>query len=621
MKTVTSAFLSALALAVLSSETSARPKVPSARLLDMYAVREGDQYVVHVLASGDISQFLSDRKSGEGSYHLRLDVPAISPSTAKFDVATPFSRRFQVWPMQLGKKVYSRIEMELDVDASSVVGLENPSHLFVRIHRELPPGIQVAETQTPPSTTVAEAETATHELRDGLYAPLPEEKTATHEEDSETPQPLPTEVAGENEVGESDMAPVASIEAGEGDELFFSLFPAPVRKQQTLFNVAPEEPLYADEAAVGIRLGRFAVQPSIDLSWIRGDNLLQTSEAPFVDNAYMVRGRVTATLLETVHDLKLSYEARYRDFQDFSLENKLTHLVDLRSELELTPNTKARVGNHFVHGSFEAQEFDPGGEVVASTDPFYRNYTDAVLALDLSERFGAEVSATYNVVEFLEPSTEFFDYHTKGFGGTFLYDLSPLTSLLGEYIHTITPEPLDRPQAESVADMFLVGLRGELTPMLRGEIHAGYSIQRFDSATVPQDFSGFVADASLTRDFGEVAALTARAGRRTSPSAFDENGYYVSNYGRVQFISPFARNFRVTLSGALYFNDYPIPDASGVLRNDDIFSAGAGIAYFFSPLTYLSMDYRHDQRNSNVELLAYRSNAIQLMVGFGFLNR
>ena len=603
MKTVTSTFLSVLALAVLVSAVSAAPKVPSARLLDMYAVRDGDQYVVHVLASGDISQFLSDRKSGEGTYHLTLDVPAVSPSAAKFDVATPFSRRFQVWPMQLGKKIYSRIEIELDVEASSVVGLENPSHLFVRIHRELPPGMQVADTQPAPPPRVFEAEPTT----------------------DDDPESIPPPAPPEAQVGGSDPSvPVASIVApedgGEGD-LFFSLFPAPVRKQQTLFNVAAEEPLYSEEAPIGIRLGRFAVQPSIDASWIRGDNLMQTSGAPFVDHAYMVRGRVTATLLETVHDLKLAYEARYRDFQDFTLEDKLTHLLDLRSELELTPSTKARVSNHFVHGSFEAQEFDPGGEVVASTNPFYRNNTDAVLALDFSERFGAEISANYNVVEFLDTSTEFFDYHTQGFGGTFLYDLSPPTSLLGEYIHTVTPEPLDRPQASSVADTFLAGLRGEITPMLRGQIRAGYATQRFELAAVPQDFSGFVADLSLTRDFGEVAALTALAGRRTNPSAFDENGHYVSNYGRVQFITPFTRNFRLTLTGALYLNQYPVPDVNNVLRRDDIFRGGAGIAYFFTPLTYLSVDYRHDQRDSNIELFAYRSNAIQLMLGFGFLNR
>ena len=596
VKTVTSilppAALVLAALFSMASPASGKPTVPSARLLDMYAVREGNQYVVHVLASGDISQFLSDRKSGDGTYHLTLDVPAISPSSSKFDVVTPFSRRFLVWPMQLGKKIYSRIEMELDVDASSVVGLENPSHLFVRIHRELPPGVQIAEVPV-----------------------APVEATPAAEE----PPPNSSDVeAGESPEAATTLAPP---DDPAGDELYFSLFPAPMRKQQTLFNVEADDPLYSDEAPTGFRVGRFALQPSVDGSWIRGDNLLQSSEAPFIDTAYMVRGRVTATLLESMHDLKLVYEGRHRDFQEFDLEDKLTHLVDVSSELELTPNTRARISNHFVRGAFEANEFDPGGEVVASTDPFYRNYASGVVAFDLSERLGAEAHASYNVVDFLEGGSDFFDYDTRGFGGTFVYELSPLTSLLGEYVRTVTPEPLERPQAGSVADAFLVGLRGELTPVLRGEIHAGYANQRFDHATAPQDYSGFVADVSLTRDFGDAAALTARAGRRTNPSAFDENGYYVSNYARLQFISPFARNLRMTLTAAFFLNDYPVPDANAVLRNDDIVSGGAGLAYFFTPLTFLSVDYRHDRRNSNLELFSYRSNAVQIMVGFGFVNR
>jgi hypothetical protein len=157
--------------------------------------------------------------------------------------------------------------------------------------------------------------------------------------------------------------------------------------------------------------------------------------------------------------------------------------------------------------------------------------------------------------------------------------------------------------------------------MLRGEIRGGYSNESFEHASVPQDFSGFVAEASLTRDIGMESALTAYAGRRTSPSAFDQNGYYVSNYGRLQFNAPFAENFRLTLSGALYRNDYPVADANGIFRNDDLVSGGAGVAYFFNPLAFLSVDYRHDRRSSTIELFSYRSNAVQMMVGFGFLNR
>jgi hypothetical protein len=459
----------------------------------------------------------------------------------------------------------------------------------------LPPGLQVAE---------AEPEAPVDEAPEAVEPPSVPEAEAT--EATETADVLTTTGASED---------------AATDELFYSLFPAPARKPQTLFNVAADEPLYGDEAPVGIRVGRFAMQPSVDASWIRGDNLLQSGEAPFIDTAYMVRGRVTATLLESVHDLKLVYEARYRDFQEFELEDQLTHLVDVSSELELTPTTRARVSNHFVRGAFEAHEFDPGGEVAVSTDPFYRNYATGVVAFDFSERLGAEVNASYNVVDFTEGANEFFDYDTRSYGGTFVYELSPLTSLLGEYVRTVTPEPIERPEAGSVADAFLVGLRGELTPVLRGEVHAGYANQRFDHVAAPQDYSGFVADASLTRDFGDAAALTLRAGRRTSPSAFDQNGYYVSNYARLQLISPFARNLRLTATAAFFLNDYPIPDASAVFRNDDILSGSAGLAYFFSPLTFLSVDYRHDRRNSNIEIFSYDSNAIQVMVGFGFVNR
>jgi hypothetical protein len=77
----------------------------------------------------------------------------------------------------------------------------------------------------------------------------------------------------------------------------------------------------------------------------------------------------------------------------------------------------------------------------------------------------------------------------------------------------------------------------------------------------------------------------------------------------------------LTLSGALYRNDYPVADPDGVFRNDSLVSAGAGVAFFFNPLAFLSVDYRYDRRSSNLELFSYRSNAVQAMVGFGFLNR
>jgi hypothetical protein len=606
MKTVTSTLL--LAAITLATPVASAPKAPAAKLLDMYAVREGETFVIHILANGDISQFLSDRKTSESTYMLTLDVPALAPMESKYDLETPFSRRFQVWPMQLGKKIYSRIELELDVDASSVVGLQNQSHLFVRIQRESP--------MPAPSTAVASSAPPALEGERSPEA-VPVDSPVADGGSADVPVPASTAPPVEASVRSSTTEPSDQTD----EEMFFSLFPTPAQ-QQTLFNVAADDIMQSEEGIFGIRAGRFNLQPFVDFSWIRGENLLLASaDGPFVDQAIMARGRIQATLLDSVHELKLAYEGRYRDFQSFTLEEKFTQVFDFHTKLQVSPSSTATIKNHFISGSFESQEFDPGGEVVASTDPFYRNVTQGNFGFELSERFGAEINASYNVVEFREATTEFFDYDSRSLGGTFLYNLSPLTSLLGEYARVTIPEPVARPEAGSYGDEFLFGVRGEITPMLRGQVRAGYLTQHYDQATVPQDFSGFVADAAVTRDFGEAAALNVLAGRRTTPSNFDENGFYVSNYGRLQFITPFARDFRLTASGALFFNDYPVADVDGIFRNDDILSAGVGVAYFITPLTYLSFDYRHDRRNSNLETYTYTNDALQFMVGFGFLNR
>ena len=75
-----------------------------------------------------------------------------------------------------------------------------------------------------------------------------------------------------------------------------------------------------------------------------------------------------------------------------------------------TPRSSLTFGNHFVHGAFESQEFDPGGEIVANTDPFFRNRVEGIFAMELSERLGGEVSGSFNRVEFTDPVTEFFSY-------------------------------------------------------------------------------------------------------------------------------------------------------------------------------------------------------------------
>ncbi len=609
------------AIGALDVPAFAGPEVPKAKLLDMYALKEGDSYVVHIIADGDITEFLSDRKTGDGTYKLTLDVPALSPLDSKYHIETPFSRQFQVWPMQLGSKIYSRVEIELETNASSVVGVENAAHLFVRIQREGPAVVQPQATRaaTAPSTAPSTRQPSPSAPIVDEPSPititalgvLPSQPPPSEDSDAMPARielPEPTDDTGDN--------------AGTDNELFFNLFPTPAGEQQTLFNVNPIEDIVPNEAVVGLRVGRFALQPSIDASYVRGSNLLLQSEDTFEDSALLVRGRVAMVLLDSMNEFKIAYEGRYRDFEVFELEDRYTNVFDVNAKLVTTPSSSLAFGNHFLHGAFESREFDPGGETVTNTDPFYRNRTEATFAVELSERLGGELSGSFNRVEFTQTESEFFNYDDTSLGAAVLYNLSPLTSLVGEYSRLKTRPDATRPQAFSDGNVGMFGLRGEVTPLLRGQVRAGYTRQSFNQSLVPQAYTGFVADVRLTRRFGESTALDFTLGRRTNPSAYQENGFYLSNYGSVQFVVPITEKLRLSTNGFLFGNSYPLADDStGLERSDKAISGAVGLSYFWTPLSFLSVDYRHDRRNSNLEQFSYRNNAVQFMVGFGFLTR
>ena len=186
MTTVTRILLFAtLFLSTFGAAAFAAPQTEVARILDMFAVREADVYIVHIIADGDISEFSSALEQRESTYKLTLDVPALPPLDTQYEVETPFSRRFQVWPMQLDKKLYSRVEIELDLEASSVVGVLDASHLFVRIQRDGADVISASEAE--PMSTTAGAVTAEPIPQE----PIAQEPPVTQEPVAEAIEPVP----------------------------------------------------------------------------------------------------------------------------------------------------------------------------------------------------------------------------------------------------------------------------------------------------------------------------------------------------------------------------------------------------------------------------------------------
>lgn len=633
-------------------------KDDATRLLDMYAKSEPDSYKIHIIANGDITQYKSSRKRLEGAYRLILDVPALPPVDSQYDLETPFSRKFQVWPMKLGDQLYSRVEIELDLEATSVIGMDGPSRIFVRISRESDPAMVDGPSKRPAPDTVPTAPASSPgppeevprvpvtlvdatDLEAAEGSPHPELADPPPVADLQEPQAGETSTAAAQNQEEPlpEHAPIAaampepeardeqSSPAGADDSLdstlaqeddFLSLFPTPARSQ-SLFNVVVDD-LPDEDYRTGIRLGQFLLRPSVHVSWIRGSNLLLRTDEDIEDQALMVRAGTAVDFISGSDNvLQVVYEARYRRFQEFILENKLSHFVDFTTMLELSPRAELRLKDHFVRGAFEANEFDPGQEVFFSVDPFYRNTLDATVQMDFSERLGFEVGGVNTRVDFLEEESAFFDYTSSSIGGNFLYHLSPLTTVFGGYWRSQTPAPLGRPEAQSTANSATFGMRGDISPLLFGTLRAGYRNQKFPFSN--RSFSGLIADAEVTRTFSDVTLLTLSGGRGTYVSNFRDNGYYVSNRLGARFTTAVARKWRVSAWSSFFNNDYPMPSSEGVAREDRALTAAAGLSYFFTSHLFFRADYSHERRTSNLEQFEYRNNVIQFMLGLGFLTR
>jgi hypothetical protein len=623
------------------------------RLLNMYAKSEAELFEVHIVADGDITGYKTTRKMGTDSYRLTVDVPAIPPVDSKYDVTTPFTRRFEMWPMKLGDKVYTRVMMEIDVEAASVVSQMRPTRILIKISRESPEAFASASAgngndsagngddspassgitdvptmERPPGPTVEQGTVPATGPGDGASPPepptVPTVPTVPAVEDPLGDDGTPTASPDESASGESQPpSPSQPDESPEEQGEFISLFPAP-DDSRPLFET-PLEQIDAVGGGLpgGILLGRFLFQPMAELSWIRGDNLTLQTDEKFADNAIYARAIAAFDLMESENSLQFKYELRYRNFRKFELlQENLSHGFNLGTAIHLSPRMTFNADNHFMRGSFETIEFDPGQEVFFNVEPFNRNLAQAGLQMELSERLAAAVKATYNLVRFQGDEIAFFSYDTATAGFNFQYRVSPLSSIFGEYVRSNTPEPAGRPAAKSIGNGVLAGMQGELTPLLTGIVRAGYSWQEFGEGASALDYRGFIASASLTRYFTEAASLTIEGGRQTNLSNFEDNNYYTTNFLNLQFTGPVRRNLQLLTGVSFFDNLYPrlsieIPEA----RNDTAIAGWVGAAYFFTPMTYFRADYRHERRRSNLDQFEYSNNVIRIVVGLGFFTK
>ena len=263
--------------------------------------------------------------------------------------------------------------------------------------------------------------------------------------------------------------------------------------------------------------------------------------------------------------------------------------------------TSFNIRDRFQAGILDTRVVDPGGEYFFGLGHFRRNDVNAGASIMVGPRLSVELGGALGQVRFQEPA-DFFPYDTRSASAGFGFELTPTLKAVASYVYDDVPRPDERPEAELTANSVRLSLGGEILPLLTGDLSVGYRSQDSPNAGPGgTSYSGLVMSAALTRQLGRESSLGIYASRTTPVSAYEQNGFYVSNSVQGTLQVPAPAQFQLRGGVGYQWNDYrTVAVGIGVPREDRILGWYVGLRRPVRPRLFLSGAYRSEDRRSNV---------------------
>lgn len=415
----------------------------------------------------------------------------------------------------------------------------------------------------------------------------------------------------------STAEPLASEASTEGTrsvaELYPRLFPS---SSTTTPDTRPgPAPVAAPPVAgEGATLGPFRLHGSVETRYVDADTFLESAGQPVHDRYAELSPRAELDLPIGAGHLIAGYRPTLRGLASHDQINSNSHHVNAALDLPVGERFRLRAGERFVTGTLDTRAVDPGGEYFFDLGRFRRNDADAALSVALGPRTSLELAGSVGSVHFLEQSS-FFDYGFQRGSLGVGFEVTPSLKAVAAYTYDEIPRPRERSQAEARAHEASLTLRGELLPLLSGELGLGYRSQRNPNAGEGgRRYSGLTCSGTLTRQLTPESTLSLYLTRALPASAYQSNGYYVwtSVQAALQLPLPLALQLRFGLGQQ--WNDYRAAATGAPLRQDRIFSWYGALRRALRGNLSLSGSYRAEARRSNLAAFETDSSGLLLQL-------
>jgi len=376
------------------------------------------------------------------------------------------------------------------------------------------------------------------------------------------------------------------------------------------------------EEREGIYLGRIHLQPYISVSYVDADIVAFDNPEPVRARYLEVVPGVTATSPVFTGRFALEFEPRFRFFSDIPEVNETAYLAGVRFDMPLGARTLLRVGHRYTRAILETTVVDPGREYFYGLAPFTYNNTTAAARITAGPNLTVELDAGWRWSRFDQQEfVGFFDYDAFTLRGGLGYDLRSDLRAIVSYTFDRIPRPSERPLAESTAHSLLGTFAGQITPYTSGTATVGFRRQDYPLATGESaTFTGFTLGGSLTRQLGHSSSMSLQFTRTPTPSAFEQNAYYVNNSVTASLDVGVPLEVWARASAGYLRNSYPGVDPRiGEPRRDDIWAWTVGLGRQIGVKAWIRADYRHENRNSNIPGFDVTNDGFLIQLGIGRL--
>jgi hypothetical protein len=397
--------------------------------------------------------------------------------------------------------------------------------------------------------------------------------------------------------------------------LYAQIFPVGWGLEESEEALLPEPGAEEDE---GRRLGAFSLRPGLVLSYVDADTAVSESPQSVRDSYFQIQPILGVELspLRNNH-VEISYEPRFRVGSAFPIVETTTHLVTARAEIAVGAFTLVRGSYRHARGVLETVEVDPGREYFFGLDQFRRHYFVVGARHKRGGRLDLDASLAWNHVE--TASESFFDYDRRLATAAVGYELDRNYRAALGYSYEELPESAERPEAAHTAHSAHVTLTGDILPLVTGEAMVGYRWQTNpNAAEAGRDYSGLVLGGDLTKEFSPASRLSLRFNRSPNPSAFQQNGFYVTTAGQADLTLPLPLYFSLRGGVGYHRNAYrTIVPELGEPRQDDIFAWSVGVGRGVTRWAFLRADYRRERRRSNLDAFDVDTDGFIIQLGIG----